>query len=66
MNAVQHIRNYEECVTLHEQIIDENPYSCVAWYNLGLCHSYLGNYEDALEALEFSYLALSVITNRFF
>lgn len=57
MTAVQHIRNYEECVTLHEQIIDENPYSSVAWYNLGLCHTHLGNYEDALEALEFSYLA---------
>lgn len=57
MNAVQHIRNYEECVNLHEQIINEHPYSHVAWYNLGLCHSFLGNYEDALEALEFAYLA---------
>lgn len=57
MTAVQHIRNYEECVRLHEQIIDENPYSAIAWYNLGLCHSYLGNYEEALEALEYAYLA---------
>jgi tetratricopeptide (TPR) repeat protein len=55
--AVQHTRNYEECIQLHEQIIDENPYSSVAWYNLGVCHSILGNYEDALEALEFAYLA---------
>jgi len=57
MTAVQHIRNYEESVSLHEQIIDENPYSTTAWYNLGLSHSYLGNYEEALEALEFAYLA---------
>lgn len=57
MNAVQHLRNYEESVRLHEQIIDENPYSCVAWYNLGLCQAHLSNYEEALESLEFAYLA---------
>ena len=57
MCAVQHIRNYEESVTLHEQIIDENPYCSVAWYNLGLSQSYLGNYDEALEALEYAYLA---------
>lgn len=57
MNAVQHLRNYEDCVSFHEQVIDENPYSCVAWYNLGLCHAHLSNYEEALEALEFAYLA---------
>jgi len=57
MSAVQHTRNYEESITLHEQIIDENPYSTVAWHNLGLSHAYLGNYDEALEALEYAYLA---------
>jgi tetratricopeptide (TPR) repeat protein len=57
MSAVQHTRSYEESITLHEQIIDENPYSTVAWQNLGLSHAYLGNYEEALEALEYAYLA---------
>ncbi|WP_353480663.1 tetratricopeptide repeat protein [Haliscomenobacter sp.] len=57
MSAVQHTRSYEESITLHEQIIDENPYSTVAWQNLGLSHAYLGNYDEALEALEYAYLA---------
>jgi len=36
MSAVQHTRNYEESITLHEQNHrTENPHSTVASHNLG-------------------------------
>jgi tetratricopeptide (TPR) repeat protein len=56
-SSVQHTRRYSESLSLHEQLIDENPYSSVAWYNLGMTHTCLGNFEEALEALEFAYLS---------
>lgn len=46
---------YEESISLHNQILDINPYSYMAWYNLG--HAFLGlnAYDKAAEAFEFAY-----------
>ena len=42
----------EESILLHEKILDEFPYSYLAWNNLG--HAYLAkkNYEKAIDAFE--------------
>lgn len=52
--AVELTRKYEESIELHEIILDEHPYSFIAWYNLAHAHAYLGNYEKAIDAYEFT------------
>ncbi|MCC6754713.1 MAG: tetratricopeptide repeat protein [Saprospiraceae bacterium] len=54
--SVEFSKKYEESIRLHQNIIDQNPYSYLAWYNLGHAHSCLGEYEKAVEALEYSFL----------
>ncbi|MBK7233276.1 MAG: tetratricopeptide repeat protein [Saprospiraceae bacterium] len=54
--SVEFSKKYEESISLHQHIIDQNPYSHLAWYNLGHAWSCIGEYEKALEALEYSYL----------
>jgi tetratricopeptide (TPR) repeat protein len=44
---------YEESIKLHEQIINESPYSFLAWYNLGHAYYGLEKYEKAIEAYEY-------------
>ena len=54
--CVELSRNYEESVALHEQILDKDPYSYLAWYNLGHANAYLGNYIEAIESFEFAFV----------
>lgn len=54
--SVEISKRYEESIKLHKTLIDQNPYSYLAWYNLGHAYSCLGEYEVAAEALEYSYL----------
>lgn len=54
--CVELSKKYKESVRLHERILDHNPYSHIAWYNLGHAYAYLGRYEDAIEAYEYAYL----------
>lgn len=54
--CVELAKKYEESIILHLQIIEEDPYSKMAWYNLGHAYAYLGKYEDAAEAYEYAYL----------
>ncbi|HYV93895.1 MAG TPA: tetratricopeptide repeat protein [Chitinophagales bacterium] len=41
-----------ESIELHKRIIDENPYSYLAWHNLGNAYYELGMFEKAIEAYE--------------
>lgn len=43
----------EESITLHTKILDNNPYSYLAWHNLGHAYFDTGLYEKAIEAYEF-------------
>ena len=52
----EYSRRYEESCRLHEWIIDQDPYSSLAWYNLGQIQAYLGNYDEAIEAYEYGFL----------
>ena len=54
--SVEFSKKYEESVRLHLAIIDKNPYSDLAWYNLGHAYRCLGEYENAVDALEYSFL----------
>ena len=48
---------YEEGIVLHEAITDEEPYSHLAWHNIGHAHLGLEDYENAIEAYEFAIVA---------
>src|SRR5262249_45447411 len=45
---------YEDSLHFHEALIEESPYSYLAWFNLGHAYSGLGYYEQALDAYEFT------------
>ena len=47
---------YKESINFHKEIIAKDPYSYLAWYNLGYAFFNLGNYEKAANAMEYSYL----------
>lgn len=54
--CVEISKKYTESVYLHEEILDLDPYSYMAWYNLGHAQAYLGNYEQAIEAYEYAFI----------
>ncbi len=54
--CVELSKKFKESIELHEDILDLNPYSHLAWYNLGAAQSYYGNYEEAIEAYEYAFL----------
>ena len=49
-------RKHEEASVLFQWVINEHPYSSLAWYNLGHAQAYLGNNEEAIEAYEYAFL----------
>lgn len=54
--AAQQSRNYEESILLHKLIVDNHPYNHLAWSNLGHAYGNVGEYEKAIEALEYVYI----------
>ncbi|MBY5956557.1 tetratricopeptide repeat protein [Membranicola marinus] len=54
--AAEMINAFDESIVLHNKIINEEPYSYLAWYNLGQAYSCVGDYEKALNAYEYAYL----------
>jgi tetratricopeptide (TPR) repeat protein len=44
----------EESIRLHQQIIDEHPYSELAWFNLGSAYQGLKLYEKAIDAYQYA------------
>lgn len=55
-SSVELSRMYESSIQFHQELLDRNPYSFLVWYNLGHAYSFLGEYEDAIDALEYSFL----------
>ena len=43
----------EESITLHEAIIEEDPYNALAWFNTGAAYQGLKMYEKAIDAYEY-------------
>jgi tetratricopeptide (TPR) repeat protein len=54
-------QKYEASIQIHLRVIDESPYSYLAWYNLGNAYACQGDWEKAIEAFEFTI----VINERF-
>lgn len=54
--SVELSRNYKASVKLHQEIVDRDPYNYQAWYNLGHGYSCLNKYEEAIDALEYSFI----------
>jgi len=54
--CVEATKRYEESITLHRAIIDEHPYTYLAWYNLAHAYAYLARYEEAIEAFEYTFI----------
>lgn len=49
-------RKYEESIVFFQHIIEMEPYSYLAWYNLGHAYNYIGEYEKGINALEYSFI----------
>jgi tetratricopeptide (TPR) repeat protein len=54
--AVELAKKHEESVELHNFVLDENPYSYTAWFNLAQAHYFLFAYELALDAFEYAFI----------
>ena len=59
--CIEMSRKFDESIQLYTQIIDHDPYSYKAWYNLGHAYTYFGDYENAIEAYEYAF----IINNEF-
>ncbi len=44
----------EECIRLHQQIIDDYPYNELAWFNLGAAFQGLKLYEKSIDAYKYA------------
>jgi len=49
-------KSYLKSIALHKRILDKDPYNYLAWYNLGHAYSSIGEYEEAIIALEYSFI----------
>jgi len=58
-------RNYLNSINLHKRILDKDPYNYLAWYNLGHAYSSIGEYEDAIISLEYSFIINSEFKNGY-
>jgi len=54
--ATELSKNYQESIFLHNIIINRNPYNSLAWFNLGHAHASVGEYELAIDSLEYSFI----------
>ncbi len=52
--CVEFTERYEESILLHTKLIDDKPYSYLAWFNLAHAYSGIGLFEKAIEAFEFA------------
>lgn len=57
MNAsVEQSKNFEESILLHALIVENKPYNYLAWFNLGHSYANVGEYQKAIDALEYTYI----------
>ncbi|MEO7175668.1 MAG: tetratricopeptide repeat protein [Saprospiraceae bacterium] len=54
--ATELTRKYEESINFHKKLIDRQPYSSLAWYNLGQGYACIGEYEQAIDAYEYAFI----------
>ena len=54
--ATELTRNYQNSVNFLKDLIDDDPYNYLAWYNLGLAFCYSWEYDSAIDALEYAFI----------
>ncbi len=54
--VVDYSERYEESKAVHETVLNHDPYSSFAWYNLGQAQQALHEYADAAESFEFAFI----------
>ena len=54
--SVELSRRYFESIALHQKLVDKQPYNALAWYNLGQSYASIGEYEKAIEAIEYAFI----------
>ena len=54
--CVELAKKHKESIVLHNQLIDQKPYSELAWFNLGHAYYYCNNYQDAIDSFEYAYI----------
>jgi len=54
--ATELSKKYFESADFMNEIINKNPYNYLAWYNLGHALSFSGEYEEAIDAIEYSFI----------
>jgi len=54
--SVEICQEHEESIEFHLWLIDQEPYSALAWSNLGHAYSCLKNWPKAAEAFEYAYI----------
>lgn len=54
--SVEMSQSYQESAAFHEELIDIDPYSYIAWYNLGHACFCLKQYTKAADAFEYAFL----------
>lgn len=52
--ASESSRNQKDSLSLHQSILDKDPYNALAWFNSGQALYYLLRFEEALEAFEYA------------
>jgi len=49
-------KKFKESIALHEKILEDNPFSALAWRNLGAAQAYFCDYEAAVVSYEYAFL----------
>jgi len=54
--SVQLCKNFDQSAEFHKTLLNEEPFNYLAWYNLGHALSCIGEYMEAINALEYSFI----------
>ncbi len=54
--SVEMTQQYDESIKFHKELIDINPYSHIAWYNLGFAFSAKEKHKNARDAFEYAFI----------
>lgn len=54
--SVELSKKYEESIEVHKALVNKKPYNAAAWYNLGHSFASLGEYEKAIESMEYAFI----------
>lgn len=54
--SVEGAKRYDKAKVVFEELIDQDPYSHLFWYYYGHALAYLGEYHEAMDAYEYSFI----------